>query len=175
MVADPGFSGAVVHVTLRKVKILLASDHAGFDLKQILLPYVEGLGHTVGDVGVFDKTPDDYPDIAETLSLELLAGGGDRGILICGSGVGVSVAANKIPGIRAGLCSECYSAHQGVEHDDINVMVLGERSTGVELAKDLVRIFLAARFSGEERHVRRLAKIAKLEEKYCKARAITAP
>ena len=160
---------------LRKVNILLASDHAGFDLKQILLSYAESLGHTVRDVGVFDKTPSDYPDIAEKLCLELLAGGWDRGILICGSGVGVSVAANKIPGIRAGLCSECYSAHQGVEHDDINVMVLGERSTGVELAKDLMRIFLDARFSGEERHVRRLAKIAKLEEKYCRARAITAP
>lgn len=157
------------------MNILLASDHAGFDLKQILLPYVEGLGHTVADVGVFDRTPSDYPDIAEKLALELLAGKGNRGILICGSGVGVSVAANKIPGIRAGLCAECYSAHQGVEHDNINVMVLGERSIGVELAKDLAGIFLAARFSGEERHVRRLAKIAKLEEKYCKAPAITAP
>jgi ribose 5-phosphate isomerase B len=160
---------------LGKVNILLASDHAGFDLKQILLPYVEGLGHTVRDVGVFDRTPSDYPDIAEKLSLELLAGEADRGILICGSGVGVSVAANKIPGIRAGLCAECYSAHQGVEHDNINVMVLGERSVGVELAKDLVRIFLDAQFSGEERHVRRLAKIAKLEEKYSKPRAVTAP
>jgi ribose 5-phosphate isomerase B len=160
---------------LRNVNILLGSDHAGFDLKQILLPFVENLGHTVRDVGVFDRTPSDYPDIAEKLCLELLAGGEDRGILICGSGVGVSVAANKIPGIRAGLCAECYSAHQGVEHDNMNVMLLGERSIGVELAKDLVRIFLAAQFSGEERHVRRLAKIAKLEEKYCNARAITAP
>lgn len=160
---------------LRNVKILLASDHAGFDLKQILLPYVGGLGHITHDVGVFDKTPSDYPDIAEKLSLELLAGMGDRGILICGSGVGVSVAANKIPGIRAGLCAECYSAHQGVEHDNINVMVLGERSMGVELSKDLVRIFLDARFTGEERHVRRLAKIVKLEEKYCTGSPVTAP
>ncbi len=104
-----------------------------------------------------------------------LGGGWDRGILICGSGIGVCVAANKIPGIRAGLRNECYSAHQGVEHDDINVMVLGERSIGVELAKDLVAIFLDAKFTHEERHVRRLAKISKLEEKYCSARATTAP
>jgi len=153
---------------LRSVTVLMGSDHAGFDLKQVLLSHIAGLGHEVCDVGFFDpNVPDDYPDIAEKLSLELLAGKGDRGILICGSGVGVSVAANKIPGIRAAMCSECYSAHQGVEHDNINVMVLGERSIGVELAKDLVRIFLDARFTNEERHVRRLAKIAKLEEKYC--------
>jgi len=161
----------MAHVMLMNVTILFGSDHAGFDLKNILLPYVSGLGHAVIDVGVFDRTPSDYPDIAEKLSLELLAGKGDRGVLICGSGIGVSVAANKIPGIRAGMCSECYSAHQGVEHDNINVMVLGERSIGVELAKDLVRIFLDARFTNEERHVRRLGKIAKLEEKYCSAPA----
>lgn len=157
------------------MNILLASDHAGFDLKQTLLSYVNGLGHTVRDVGVFDKTPSDYPDVAEKLCLELLGGGWDRGILICGSGIGVSVAANKIPGIRAGLLNECYSAHQGVEHDDVNVMVLGERSIGVELARDLVAIFLNAKFTNEERHVRRLAKITKLEEKYCSPRATTAP
>jgi len=156
------------------VNILIASDHAGFDLKQILIPWVESLGHAVHDVGVYDKTPSDYPDIAEKMCLELLAGKGERGILICGSGIGVGVAANKIPGIRAGLCAECYSAHQGVEHDNINVMVLGERSIGVELAKDLVRIYLAAQFTNEERHVRRLAKIVKLEEKYCTARPATA-
>jgi len=128
-------------------------------------------------VGAFHPSPsDDYPDIAEKLCVALLAGKGDRGILICGSGVGVCVAANKIPGIRAGMCAECYSAHQGVEHDNVNVMVLGERSTGVELAKDLVRIFLAANFTNEERHARRLAKIAKLEEKYCSPpTAFTAP
>jgi ribose 5-phosphate isomerase B len=153
---------------LRNVTVLIGSDHAGFDLKQVLLSYVADLGHTAADAGFFERNPsDDYPDIAEKLCLELLAGKGDRGILICGSGVGVCVAANKIPGIRAGMCAECYSAHQGVEHDNINVMVLGERSIGVELAKDLVRIFLDARFTNEERHARRLAKIAKLEEKYC--------
>ena len=149
------------------MNLILASDHAGFDLKQILIPFVESLGHKALDVGVFDRTPSDYPDIAEKLCVDLLAGKGERGILICGSGIGVSVAANKIPGIRAGLCEECYAAHQGVEHDNINVMVLGERSIGVELAKDLVRIFLGARFTNEERHVRRLGKIKKLEEKYC--------
>jgi len=157
---------------LRSVTVLIGSDHAGFDLKQVLLSYVAGLGHEVSDAGFYERnSSDDYPDIAEKLCLELLAGKGERGVLICGSGVGVCVAANKIPGIRAGMCSECYSAHQGVEHDNINVMVLGERSIGVELAKDLVRIFLDARFTGEERHVRRLGKIEKLEEKYCTAPA----
>jgi len=157
---------------LRSVTVLIGSDHAGFDLKQVLLAHIAGLGHTVTDVGFFDRnSSDDYPDIAEKLCIDLLAGKGERGILICGSGIGVSVAANKIPGIRAGMCSECYSAHQGVEHDNINVLVLGERSIGVELAKDLVRIYLGARFSGEERHLRRLGKIAKIEEKYCTAPA----
>ena len=147
----------------------MGSDHAGFDLKALLMPYIESLGHTVGDVGVFNTTPSDYPDIAEKLSLELLAGQGDRAVLICGSGVGVSVAANKIPGIRAGVCHDCYSAHQGVEHDNMNVLVMGSRVVGTELAKDLVRLYLEARFTNEERHVRRLGKVTLLEEKYCGA------
>jgi ribose 5-phosphate isomerase B len=151
------------------MKILMGSDHAGFDLKALLMPYIERLGHTVGDVGVFNTTPSDYPDIAEKLSLELLAGQGDRAVLICGSGVGVSVAANKIPGIRAGVCHDCYSAHQGVEHDNMNVLVMGSRVVGTELAKDLVRLYLEARFTNEERHVRRLGKVTLLEEKYCGA------
>ncbi len=154
---------------VRKMNILVGSDHAGFDLKALLLPYIESLGHSVRDVGVFDRTPSDYPDIAEKLSLELLSGEADRGVLICGSGVGVSVAANKIPGIRAGICHDCYSAHQGVEHDNINVFVLGSRAVGPELAKDLLRLYLEARFTNEERHVRRLAKITAMEERYCGA------
>ena len=152
---------------LRNVNILLGSDHAGFDLKQILLPFVENLGHTVRDVGVFDRTPSDYPDIAEKLCLELLAGGEDRGILICGSGVGVCVAANKIPGIRAGICHDTYSAHQGVEHDDMNVLVMGARIIGSALAFELAHAFIGARFQAQEgRFERRFKKVHAIEAKY---------
>ncbi|HZU27765.1 MAG TPA: ribose 5-phosphate isomerase B [Bryobacteraceae bacterium] len=147
----------------------MASDHAGFDLKADLLAFVSGLGWEIEDLGVHGRAPSDYPDSAEAVGLALLNGRADRGILICGSGVGVSVAANKIPGIRAGICHDYYSAHQGVEHDDMNVLVLGSRIVSVELAKDLVRAFLDARFTREERHVRRLAKVAALERKYCRA------
>src|SRR5258708_4738157 len=148
------------------MRIAFGSDHAGFDLKIKLMPIAVELGHEIVDVGAFDASPSDYPDFAEAVGQAVLDGRADRGILICGSGVGVSVAANKIPGIRAGLCHDTYSAHQGVEHDDANVLVLGSRIIGPELAKDLMRAFLAARYSGEERHRRRVAKIAALERKY---------
>ena len=148
------------------MRIAFGSDHAGFDLKIKLMPIAVELGHEIVDMGAFDASPSDYPDFAEAVGRAVLDGRADRGILICGSGVGVSVAANKIPGIRAGLCHDTYSAHQGVEHDDANVLVLGSRIIGPELAKDLVRAFLAARYSGEERHRRRVAKIAALERKY---------
>jgi RpiB/LacA/LacB family sugar-phosphate isomerase len=150
------------------MRIVFGSDHAGFDLKNQLMPVVAELGHEVIDVGAFDRSPSDYPDFAEAVSLVIIEGRADRGILICGSGVGVSVAANKIPGIRAGLCHDTYSAHQGVEHDNANVLVLGSRIIGVELAKDLARVFLAAEYTQEERHVRRLAKVAAIEHKYCR-------
>jgi RpiB/LacA/LacB family sugar-phosphate isomerase len=148
------------------MRIAFGSDHAGFELKNKLMPVAAELGHEIVDVGAFDANPSDYPDFAEAVGRAVLEGGADRGILICGSGVGVSVAANKIPGIRAGLCHDTYSAHQGVEHDDANVLVLGSRIIGPELAKDLMRAFLAAHYSGEERHRRRVAKIAALERKY---------
>lgn len=149
------------------MRIVLGADHAGFDMKQDISAFVRGLGHEVLDVGAFTGTqPDDYPDFAEALGLALTGGKADRGILICGSGVGASVAANKIPGIRAGLCHDCYSAHQGVEHDDMNVLVLGSRVIGAELAHDLARSFLTANFSGDERHVRRLGKVKKIESKF---------
>jgi ribose 5-phosphate isomerase B len=149
------------------MKIALAADHAGFELKDRLLPYVESLGHVVLDLGARDAlSPDDYPDFAQLLGQTLMDGNVERGILICGSGVGASVAVNKIKGVRGGLCHDGYSAHQGVEHDDMNVLVLGSRVIGIELAKDLVRIFLAARFSGEERHARRLHKIKAMEERF---------
>src|SRR5258708_2835311 len=148
------------------MRIAFGSDHAGFDLKNQLMPSAAQLGHEIVDVGAFDASPSDYPDFAEAVGRAVLDGHADRGVLICGSGVGASVAANRIPGIRAGLCHDTYSAHQGVEHDDTNVLVLGSRIVGSELAKDLMRAFLAAHYSGEERHRRRIGKIAALEQKY---------
>ncbi|MGH9344790.1 MAG: ribose 5-phosphate isomerase B [Terriglobia bacterium] len=148
------------------MRIVLGSDHAGFDLKQDLLEFVRGLGHEILDVGAHSKDPVDYPDYSEAVGLAVKEGRADRGVLICGSGVGASVAANKIPGIRAGLCHDTYSAHQGVEHDDMNVLVMGARVIGDELARELVRAYLGAKFSGEERHRRRLEKVKEIEARY---------
>ncbi len=147
------------------MKIAIGSDHAGYLLKKDLIPYLNDLGYKIKDIGADNVTPVDYPDYAEKLSLEILNGNVERGILICGSGVGASVAANKIPGIRAGLCHDSYTAHQSVEHDNINVMVLGSRVIGLELAKELVMTFLKANFSGDERHKLRLKKINRIEKK----------
>ncbi len=148
------------------MRVVLGSDHAGFEMKQAMLNYVQGLGHDVVDVGAHNASASDYPDYAEALALTILNHQAERGILICGSGVGASVAVNKIPGIRAGVCHDCYSAHQGVEHDNMNVLVLGSRVIGLELARDLISTFLKATFSGEERHLRRLAKVQQLETKF---------
>jgi RpiB/LacA/LacB family sugar-phosphate isomerase len=146
------------------VRVVIGSDHAGYVLKELLRRDLEGAGHTVEDVGTSDqKQPVDYPDYAAAVAKAVQSGRADRGVLVCGSGVGASVAANKFPGIRAGLCHDTYSARQGVEHDDVNVLVLGARVIGPELARELTRAFLAAKFSGEERHVRRLDKIKDLE------------
>jgi len=142
------------------MKITIGSDHAGFELKKLLIDYLRQCGHEPLDVGTDSTTPVDYPDYAEKVGLSVLQGKSERGILICGSGVGASVAANKIPGIRAGLCHDGYSAHQGVEHDDMNVLVLGSRVIGAELSKDLCITFMNARFTGEERHRRRLERNA---------------
>jgi ribose 5-phosphate isomerase B len=150
------------------MRIAIGADHAGFGLKQILADYLSQLGHDVIDQGTGGEQPVDYPDFAEAVAKVLLDGEAERGVLICGSGVGASVSANKIPGIRAGLCHDSYSARQGVEHDDINMLVLGARVIGVELARDLVDHFLAARFNGEERHRRRVEKIKVLERRYGK-------
>lgn len=146
------------------MKVALAADHAGFEMKQALLPLVEQLGHQAVDLGTDSVKPVDYPDFAAKLGRALQAGEAQRGILICGSGVGAAVAANKLRGIRAGLCHDTYSAHQSVEHDDVNVLALGARVIGPALAAELVRAFLAATFSGEERHQRRLRKVAALED-----------
>ena len=148
------------------MKIVVASDHAGFELKKALGEHIRQAGHEVLDVGTYDTSPVDYPDYAEKLAMATLDGKAERGVLICGSGVGASVAANKVPGIRAGLCHDTYSAHQGVEHDDMNVLVLGARVIGIELAKELVNNYLGARFTREERHVRRLNKVIALEKRF---------
>ncbi len=142
------------------MKLVIGSDHAGFQLKVAMGDLLRSLGHDVLDVGAFNENPSDYPDFAEAVHKA------ERGLLICGSGVGASVAANKLPGIRAGMCHDTYSAHQGVEHDDINVLVLGSRVVGLKLAEDLVKAFLGAKFTNEERHVRRLGKVKALEAKF---------
>ena len=155
------------------MRITIGSDHAGFELKQVLTGHLKQNGHQVVDVGTHNTQAVDYPDYAEALALSVLRGDSERGILICGSGVGACVAAIKIPGIRAGLCHDSYSAHQGVEHDDVNVLVLGARIIGMELAKDLCLTFLNARFTGEERHQRRLGKIISIEQRYATGQKAT--
>jgi RpiB/LacA/LacB family sugar-phosphate isomerase len=147
------------------MRVAVGADHAGFSLKQDLVTYLKTLKHDVLDLGTNSADPVDYPDYAEAVGKAITEGRAERGLLVCGSGVGASVAANKISGIRAGLCHDTYSAHQGVEHDDMNVLVLGARVIGPALARELVRDFLAAKFSGAERHRRRLEKIARLEKK----------
>jgi len=147
------------------MRLAIASDHAGFKLKQELVKYLAQLGQSVADLGTNSEDPVDYPDYAAALGNAVLAGTAERGILICGSGVGASVAANKLKGIRAGVCHDTYSAHQGVEHDNMNVLVLGARVVGPALACELARAFLHATFSGEARHVRRLGKIKALDER----------
>jgi ribose 5-phosphate isomerase B len=150
------------------VKLVIASDHAGFPLKEEIRAYLTQAGHEVADLGAYSADlPDDYPDYAEKLALALKRGDAPRGILICGSGVGVCVAANKIPGIRAGMCHDTYSAHQGVEHDNMNVCVLGARIIGPALAFEVVDRFVAASFiATEERFVRRYKKVLAIEAKY---------
>jgi RpiB/LacA/LacB family sugar-phosphate isomerase len=147
------------------MRIVTGSDHAGFEMKTALAEWLRSLGHEVLDVGTDSLAPVDYPDFAAAVADAVVEGRADRGVLICGSGVGASVAANKVKDIRAGLCHDTYSAHQGVEHDDMNVLVLGARIIGIELAHELVLAFLKATFSGEERHVRRLNKIKMLESR----------
>ncbi|WP_208599040.1 ribose 5-phosphate isomerase B [Desulfonatronum thioautotrophicum] len=143
--------------------ICIGSDHAGLTMKGQITKYLQGMHWEVLDVGTHRASAVDYPDIAGDVAAAVVDKTAQRAILICGSGVGASIAANKIKGIRAGLCHDTYSAHQGVEHDDMNVLCLGARVVGMELAKELVRAFLSAVFSGEERHVRRLEKIGRLE------------
>ncbi len=146
------------------MRIALGSDHAGFDLKDKVADMIREMGHDVQDVGAHDYDPlDDYPDFARLVAEAVAGGAAERGVLVCGSGVGASVAANKVRGVRAATCHDTYSAHQGVEHDDMNVLCIGARVIGEELARDVLASFLGAAFTGEERHVRRVDKIKAME------------
>ncbi len=149
------------------MRVALASDHAGWDMKQTLAVFLRELNYDITDLSSAPPDPeDDYPDSAEMLGSAIRDNRAERGILICGSGVGASVAVNKIRGVRGGLCHDHYSAHQSVEHDDANVLVLGSRIVGIEVAKELAATFLHASFSGEARHVRRLGKVKALEQRF---------
>jgi ribose 5-phosphate isomerase B len=150
------------------LKLVISSDHAGFSLKEEVRAYLAKAGHELVDLGAYAPDPqDDYPDFAEKVGLALMRGDAPRGILICGSGVGVCVAANKMPGIRAGMCHDTYSAHQGVEHDDMNVIVLGARVIGPALAFEVVDAFVKAQFiAKEERFQRRFKKVLAIEARY---------
>ena len=143
----------------------MGSDHAGFELKRTIASELRHRGYDVADLGTNSAEPVDYPDYAEAVGNAVREGRAERGVLVCGSGLGASIAANKLPGVRAGLCHDTYSAHQGVEHDDVNVLVMGARVVGPALAHEIVHSFLEARFSGDERHVRRLNKVKALETK----------
>ncbi len=151
-----------------KAKIAIGADHGGFALKGVISRYLAGRDDEVLDYGAQNDEPSDYPDYAMAVAEAIRNGKAEKGILICGSGVGASVAANKFPGIRAAVCHDSFSAHQGVEDDDMNVLCMGARIVGAELAKEIVERFLAARFSGAERHVRRLGKVRKIEQQYMK-------
>jgi ribose 5-phosphate isomerase B len=147
------------------MKLAVGADHAGYELKELLVEHIRSLGHEPIDVGTHvPGKPDDYPDYAVLVAAEVNSGRAERGVLVCGSGIGVSVAANKIRGIRAGLAHDHYSAHQGVEHDDMNVLVLGSRVIGVNVAYESLEAFVAATFSNEERHLRRVNKVKAIEQ-----------
>lgn len=148
------------------MKIALASDHAGFPLKDYLVNYLQQQGHDVLDLGTDSAdVPSDYPDASEAVAQAIIDGRAERGILACGSGVGASVAANKFPGIYAAVCHDTYSAHQGVEHDQMNVLTVGARIIGTKVAEELVDAFIGAQFSDEERHLRRFNKVKRFEQR----------
>lgn len=148
------------------MRIAVGADHAGYPLKEDVMNEARALGHTAIDLGTASTEPVDYPDIAQAVAEAVAEGRADRGIMLCGSGVGASIAACKVRGVRAAVCHDTYSAHQGVEHDDMNVLTIGARVVGTEVARELVRAFLGASFSGEERHQRRLEKVLAIESRY---------
>jgi ribose 5-phosphate isomerase B len=147
----------------RTMKLVVGSDHAGWPLKRELLAHIASLGHEVIDIGSYDDKPVDFPDIARSLAAKITAGQADRGLMVCGTGVGASIAANKMRGIRAAVCHDVHSAHQCVEHDDVNVMCLGAQIVGAWLAKDLISAFLAAEFSTDADFRRRVAKLRAMD------------
>ena len=153
------------------MRLALSSDHAGYELKRDLAAILGQKGHQVLDLGTHSTAPVDYPDAAESVAQALHKGDADRGIIVCGSGAGVSIAANKFPGIRAAVCHDTYTAHQAVEHDDMNVLCLGARVVGASLAQEIVTAFLGASFSGEARHQRRLDKVLAFEHRFTAGRA----
>ena len=149
------------------MRVAVGGDHAGFEMKTLVAEHVRSLGHTVVDAGAYEYDAlDDFPDFSEAVAVRVADGRAERGLIVCGSGVGASVAANKVRGVRAGLCHDTYSARQGVEHDDMNVVCIGARIIGEELAKEVVTAFLSARFiEGEEKYVRRLNKVLDIERR----------
>ncbi|MDE2314074.1 MAG: ribose 5-phosphate isomerase B [Elusimicrobia bacterium] len=153
------------------MRIAIGADHAGYRLKTLVGDLLRSAGHRVVDFGTHSERPADYPDYARKVALAVATGKAERGIMVCGSGVGASVAANKVPGARAGLCHDTFSARQGVEDDNVNILCLGERVVGSELALEIVRIWMKARFSGAARHVRRLKKVAAIEAEFSPAAA----
>jgi ribose 5-phosphate isomerase B len=150
------------------MRVAVGADHAGFELKRDLAGALAQQGHEILDLGTHSSAPVDYPDIAEAVATAVRNGQVDRGIIVCGSGAGVAVAACKFPGVRAAVCHDCYTARQAVEHDDVNVLCLGARVIGPALARTLVETFLAATFNAEERHMRRVAMIEAIESKFTK-------
>jgi len=148
------------------MRLALSADHAGFHMKDELARHLAQAGHEILDLGTNSVEAVDYPDSAEAVALAIREGRAERGIIVCGSGAGVSVAANKVPGIRAAVCHDCYTAHQAVEHDDLNVLCLGARVVGIAVALEIVSTFLAASFSGLPRHTRRLNKVLSIESRY---------
>lgn len=152
------------------MKLVIGSDHAGFPLKEEVRAFLTKAGHEVVDLGAYNTEPSDYPDFAEKVGEAVRRGEAERGIVLCGSGVGVCIAANKIPGVRAGICHDTYSAHQGVEHDDMNVLVMGARIIGTAVALEIVTAYVNAKFSAtEERFLRRFHKVQAIEKKYMKS------
>ncbi len=146
------------------MRIVVGADHRGYELKDIIAAHLRAAGHDVTDVGTNSGDSVDYPDLAVAVGTAVREGRAERGIMVCGSGVGAVIAANKLRGVRAGLCHDTYSAHQGVEHDDMNMVCMGSRVVGEDLALEIIDAFVGAKFSGEERYRRRLAKVQALEE-----------
>ena len=146
------------------MKLAIGGDHAGFPLKGPVIEFLRGQGHEVADFGTHSATPVDFPDIARLVCDAVVSSASERGILVCGTGVGACIAANKIPGIRAALCHDTYSAHQCVEHDDVNVLCVGAWIVGIRVVEEVLRAFLAAEFSTEEEFRRRVRKLTALEQ-----------